>query len=141
MEKPDLQISISNVKGYETEIKSRNHFVIADESTLTGGSDKGLNPYELLLSALGSCKAITMRMYAQRKNIPLGNISINLYHEKIHAEDCLQCEAKEGKIDKIEVEINLTGQLNNEERKKLLDISEKCPVHRTLISEIKINTS
>ncbi|MEO8209260.1 MAG: OsmC family protein [bacterium] len=141
MKENNSQISIRNTNGYKTEIKSQNHLIIADEPKISGGTDEGFNPYELVLSALGSCKAITMRMYAQRKNIPLGDISINLYYEKIHAEDCPECETKEGKIDKIEVEIILSGELDEDQRKRLLDISEKCPVHKTLVSEIKINTN
>jgi len=141
MNNQDNVLTIKNLKEYKVEIKSGNHLLVSDESIEAGGSDAGLNPYELLLASLGSCKAITMRMYATRKNFPLNEITIKLKIDKIHAKDCEECETKEGKIDKIEVEINLSGDLNDEQRKRLLEISGKCPVHKTLTSEMKIYTS
>ncbi len=132
---------VKNSEVYKVEIRSGKHKIISDEPIEAGGSDAGPNPYELLLSALGSCKAMTMRMYAVRKNFLLNEITIKLKIDKIHAEDCEDCETKEGKIDKIDVEINLSGDLNDEQKKRLLEISEKCPVHKTLTSEVKILTS
>lgn len=140
MTEPANSVFIRNTEGYKIEIKSGEHLLTADESMESGGTDTGPNPYELLLSALGSCKAMTMRMYAQRKKIPLRNIIIRLSHNKIYAEDCENCETKEGKIDSIDVEVNLIGELTPEQRQSLLDISEKCPVHRTMMSEVKINS-
>ncbi|MBK8551102.1 MAG: OsmC family protein [Ignavibacteria bacterium] len=134
-------ISISNSDGFKTEIISRGHSLISDEPIESNGRDEGMTPYELLLSALGACKAITVRMYAQKKDIPLKNILINLSHKKIHSDDCLDYENKECKIDDIEVEIELTGDLNDEQRKRLIEISEMCPVHKTLTSVTKINSS
>ncbi len=134
------RISISNTEGYKTEIISRGHTLISDEPVIDGGKDEGMSPYELLLSSLGSCKAITVRMYAQRKNIPLKDILINLSLERVHTEDCMDCEIKDDKIDKIDIEIEFTGDLNVDEKKKLIEISEKCPVHKTLTSETKINS-
>lgn len=141
MNDQDNVLIIKNSEGYKVEIKSGKHTLISDESKESGGSDDGPNPYELLLSALGSCKAITMRMYAIRKNFPLTEITIKLKIDKIYAKDCEGCETKEGKIDKIDVEINLSGDLNDEQKKRLLEISGKCPVHKTLTSEVKIYTS
>jgi len=133
-------LTIKNFGGYKTEITSGDNSIIADEPVESGGNDMGLNPYDLLLSALGSCKAITIRMFAERKKYPLKDIIINLSHYKIHAEDCKECDTKEGKIDSINVEIKLTGDLTEDQKRSMLDISKKCPVHRTLTSEIKINT-
>ncbi|HMS33786.1 MAG TPA: OsmC family protein [Ignavibacteria bacterium] len=140
MTEPANSVFIRNTQGYKIEIKCREHSLTADESMENGGTDTGPNPYELLLSSLGSCKAMTMRMYAHRKNIPLRNIIIRLSHNKIYAEDCENCETKVGKIDSIDVEIKLIGELTPEQRQSLLNISEKCPVHRTMMSEVKINS-
>ena len=134
-------IKIRNSEGYKSEIYTKRHLFFADEPADQGGTDEGANPYELLLSALGSCKAITMRMYAQRKDFPLNDIEIDLSHYKNHAEDCKDCESKEGKIDTIDVNIKFTGDLSEDQISRLIEISNKCPVHKTLSSEIKINTN
>jgi putative redox protein len=126
--------------GYKTEIKSRNHTIISDEPIESNGTDTGMNPYELLLSAIGACKAITMRMYAQRKGLPLEDISIDLSHTKIPAEECNDCETKTGKIDKIDIRVNIKGDLTEEQKSRILEIGERCPVQRTILSEIKITT-
>jgi putative redox protein len=113
----------------------------ADEPESFGGTDTGPSPYEFLLAGLGACKSMTMRMYADRKSIPLERAKVTLRHDKIHAEDCADCETKEGKVDLIEVAIELTGDLSDEQRQSLYAISNKCPVHRTLKSEIRIESS
>lgn len=127
--------------GYKTEIKSRNHTIISDEPIESNGTDTGMNPYELLLSAIGACKAITMRMYAQRKGLPLEDISIDLSHTKIPAEECSDCETKTGKIDKIDIRVNIKGDLTEEQKARILEIGERCPVQRTILSEIKLTTT
>lgn len=133
-------INLINHSGYKTEISARIHSLISDEQIEAGGTDTGADPYELLLSSLGACKAITMRMYAERKNIPLKDISISLKHYKIPASECPDSKSKEGKIDIIDIEVGLTGDFNDEQRKRLMEIGERCPVQKTLLSEIKINT-
>jgi uncharacterized OsmC-like protein len=125
---------------YQQAVKAGNHKLIADEPVSVGGKDAGMNPYELLLASLGACTSMTLRMYAERKNLPLKKVTVTLQHEKIHAEDCVDCETKEGKIDRILRIIQLDGPLNDDQRKKLLEIADKCPVHRTLHSEIRIVT-
>jgi len=113
----------------------------ADEPVDYGGTDTGGSPYDLLLAGLGACKSMTMRMYAERKKFPLEHAKVTLKHDKIHAEDCEDCETKDGKVDQISVDIELTGDLTDEQRQKIYEISYKCPVHRTLESEISIASS
>jgi putative redox protein len=103
-----------------------------------GGSDAGPNPYDYLLTALGVCTSMTVGLYARRKRMPLENITVSLSHSRIYAIDCEECETKEGMLDRIEVEVELTGSLSAEQQAKLMEIAGKCPVHRTLTSEINI---
>ena len=116
------------------------HHLIADEPTSYGGNDSGGGPYDLLLAGLGACTSMTIRLYADRKGWPLEKVSVRLSHDKIHAEDCANCETKVGKIDHIRRGVALAGRLNPEQRAKLLEIADKCPVHRTLHSEVDIET-
>lgn len=119
---------------------SDTHTLLADEPKSIGGDDSGPTPYGLLLSGLGACTTMTIRMYADRKKIPLEHVSVKLNHAKIHASDCELCETESGKIDRIDRVVTLTGNLTDEQRQKLLEIADKCPVHRTLHSEVEITT-
>ena len=125
---------------FEQEILTDAHRLVADEPKAAGGDDHGLSPYELLSAALGACTAMTIRMYADRKDVPLGRVSVDVRHEKIHAADCADCETREGKIDRLGRIITLEGDLDEDQRRKLMEIADKCPVHRTLTSEIRIET-
>lgn len=116
------------------------HHLLADEPRSAGGEDAGLSPYDFLLAALGACKSMTMRLYADRKSFPLERATVTLNHSKIHAEDCAECETKAGLLDRIDVLIGLEGPLDPEQRQRILEIADKCPVHRTLTSEIRIVT-
>lgn len=129
-----------NQDHYRTEVYAGEHLLVADEPVNVGGTDTGPSPYGLLTSALGACTAITLRMYADRKQWPLEAVSVRLTHDKIHAQDCAECETKVGKIDKFEREIELTGALNTEQKQRLLEIAGRCPVHQTLESEVVIKT-
>ena len=113
---------------------------MVSRSVSSGGSDNGPNPYDLLLASLGACTAMTLRLYAERKALPLERITVTLKHSKIHAEDCAECETKAGMLDQIDRVIAMEGNLDTEQRKKLMEIADKCPVHRTLKSEIRILT-
>ena len=117
------------------------HVLQADEPNEFGGGDVGPTPYELLLAALGACTGMTVRMYAERKQWPLRGIEVKLSHAKVHAEDCAECETKVGMINRIELRISLTGDLSEEQQRRLLEIANKCPVHRTLVSRVQIVTS
>lgn len=126
---------------YSQTIQVKNHVLAADEPVEYGGNDTGPSPYEFLLAALGACTSITIRFYAKQKNWSLSKVSVYLTIEKIHAEDCKDCETKVGKIDRIERKIVLEGDLDESQRAKLLEIANKCPVHRTLTSEVAIVTT
>jgi uncharacterized OsmC-like protein/alpha/beta superfamily hydrolase len=126
---------------FAQNIRVGRHTLRSDEPEAFGGNNSGPSPYELLLAGLGACTSMTIRSYADRKNMPLEGVTVRLQHEKIHAQDCAECETKEGKIDKIEREIELAGALDDAQRVKLLEIANKCPVHRTLHSEILIPTA
>jgi putative redox protein len=126
--------------GFAQEITVGPHRLSGDEPTAVGGTDTGPNPYDLLLAALGSCTSMTVAMYARRKQWPLQTVTVRLRHSKIHAADCESCETKEGLLDHIEREVELRGALGEEQRARLLEIANKCPVHRTLTSEIHIQT-
>jgi uncharacterized OsmC-like protein/alpha-beta hydrolase superfamily lysophospholipase len=125
---------------FQQEVLAAGHRFIADEPVSVGGLGSGPGPYDLLLAALGACTSMTLRLYAERKELPLKRTAVRLHHNKIHATDCAECETKEGMIDRIDVGIALEGDLTSEQRVRLLEISEKCPVHRTLVSEVNIQT-
>mgnify|MGYP002628000346 CR=1 FL=1 len=144
-EKPALSADVQVVvrtdrEHYRTAILANGHPLVADEPLSSGGTDTGPTPYDLLLAGLGACTSITLRMYADRKGWPVEAIIVHLDHSKIHAEDCEECESPSGKIDRIEREIELIGDLDDEQRARLLEIADKCPVHRTLHSEISVVT-
>ena len=126
--------------GYDTQIHAGGHHLIADEPTSVGGTDTGATPYDFLLSALGACTTITLRMYADRKEWPLEAVRASLRHQKVHARDCEDCESTEGFVDRIDRDLELLGPLDEEQRARLLEIADKCPVHKTLESETVVTT-
>lgn len=133
-------IIVEQNRQFTRRVYSEKHQLIADEPLSVGGTDLGPNPYELLLAALGTCTSMTIRMYANRKNINLDNVEITLSHDRIHAEDCTECESKTGFVDKIDKTIKFQGDLSDIEQQRLLEIADKCPVHKTLMNEIFIQT-
>ena len=125
---------------FQNSVAIGPHYLLADEPRAAGGDDTGPGPYDFLLAGLGACKSMTMRLYADRKSFPLERATVTLNHNKIYARDCEECETKDGMLDQIEVVIGLEGPLDAEQRKRILEIADKCPVHRTLTSEIRILT-
>lgn len=136
-----VHVHLPKDQPYKTTLTAGNHEFIADEpETVEGGSDQGPDPYDYLLMALGSCTVMTVKMYARRKEWPLNDLFVELKHQKRHDKDCKNCDKKKSKIDVIEKELIIEGNLSEEQLDKLLDISKKCPVHRTLLSDIKIES-
>jgi putative redox protein len=143
-ERPDKprQVVVRETGGgkFRNTVTIGPHHLLADEPHSAGGDDTGPGPYDFLLAGLGACKSMTMRLYAERKSFPLERATVTLNHSKIHAEDCAECETKEGMLDQIDVRIGLEGPLDADQRKRILEIADRCPVHRTLTSEIRIVT-
>ncbi len=127
--------------GFRTEMLANGFPLVADEPAAVGGTNTGPTPYDYLVAGLGACTAMTLRMYADHKKWPLETVEVRLNHDKVHAEDCGQCETKAGKIDVIQRELLLTGALDAAQRQRLLEIANRCPVHRTLEGEVKVRTS
>jgi putative redox protein len=125
---------------FTQQINIGKHVLVADEPEASGGNDAGPSPYDFLLAALGTCTSMTLRMYADAKQIPLAKVIVKLKYGKIHAQDCENCEDENSLVDHIERKIELLGDLSKEQRAKLLTIANKCPVHRTLTSKIEITT-
>jgi putative redox protein len=124
---------------YRTDILANGHHLVADEPRSVGGGNLGSTPYDLLVSGLGACTCMTLRMYADRKKWPVESISVKLKHQKIHADECQSCETQSGKLDQIDLEIDIKGELDSDQKKRMLEIAQKCPVHRTLHSEMMTN--
>ena len=126
--------------GFVQEIVAGAHRLSSDEPASVGGTDSGPTPYDLLLAALGSCTSMTVAMYARRKQWPLERVTVRLRHSRVHAEDCAACETSAAKLTVIDRDIALDGSLADDERARLLDIANRCPVHLTLTSRIEIRT-
>jgi len=136
-----VDVRETRVGRFQQAIAIGPHRLVADEPASVGGLDSGPTPYDLLLAGLGACTAMTVRMYADSKKLPLERVSVRLGHTKIHAADCAECETKEGRIDRIERVVTLEGDLDPAARAKLLEIANKCPVHRTLHGVVDVRTS
>ena len=124
--------------GFRSDLLAAGHALVADEPVSYGGTNIGPSPYDLLSAALASCTSMTLQVYARHKKIPLAAATVRVRHDKIHARDCEECETQEGKVDRFERRIELDGELDDEQRKRMLEIADRCPVHRTLHREISI---
>lgn len=142
-EPSDQRVVVSEAGGgkFTNRVAVGRHELLADEPVGVGGDDLGPGPYDYLLAGLGACTSMTLRMYAQRKGIPLEHVKVSLEHSRIHAKDCEDCETKEGRIDRIDKTIELLGELDDAQRTRLMEIADRCPVHRTLQSEIIIHST
>lgn len=127
-------------EGYATQLRAGNHYFTADEPKHVGGNDFGPNPYDFLSAALASCTSMTIQMYVRRKKWPLRNVETHVTHNKEHAADCENCERNTSKIDVFQREIVLEGNLDEDQQKRVLEIADRCPVHRTLSNKITIET-
>jgi uncharacterized OsmC-like protein len=134
-------VRVESAENLQQLVTAGRHQFRADEPVAAGGADVGPTPYEYLLAALGGCTSMTLLMYARRKNIPLEKVVVELDDARVHAQDCADCDSKEGQITEIRRRIRLEGPLTDEQRARLMEIAAKCPVHRTLVSEIKIRDS
>ena len=123
---------------FRQQITAGKHDFVADEPASVGGGDAGPDPYDYLLTALGACTSMTIGFYPRRHRLPLEHTPVSLSHARIYASDCEECETKEGMLDRIDVEVELTGALSAEQHAKLMEVAARCPVHRTLTSEINI---
>jgi uncharacterized OsmC-like protein/fermentation-respiration switch protein FrsA (DUF1100 family) len=140
-EKPHEVVVAETRNGtFQQSVSIGPHRLLADEPVAAGGEDTGPGPYDFLLAGLGACTSMTMRLYADRKSLPLERTTVTLRHSKIYAQDCAECETRTGMLDQIERVISMDGALDAEQRKKLMEIADKCPVHRALTSEIRIVT-
>jgi putative redox protein len=138
---PETSVEVSgDARGFAQQIVIGSHRITADEPVAVGGTATGPTPYQLLLAALGSCTSMTVAMYARRKQWPLTSVSVSLSQEKSHAADCANCENAEAQLDRIDRRLTLEGTLSDEQRQRLLDIANRCPVHRTLASQMNIVT-
>lgn len=136
----DQTVVHGSAKGFAQQISVGRHELLADEPAAAGGTDTGPDPYGLLVAALGACTSMTISLYARRKQWPLEAVTVRLRHSRVHAADCTDCETKDGMVDRIEREVELQGQLSEAQRTRLIEIANRCPVHRTLTSEIDIRT-
>jgi len=135
------QVIVSGgASGFAQQVAAGPHRLAVDEPASAGGTDAGPSPYDLLLAALGSCTSMTVALYARRKQWPLEAVTVRLRHAKLHAADCAACETGEGRLDRIEREVELVGPLDDAQRARLLEIANRCPVHRTLTSTVDIET-
>jgi putative redox protein len=129
-----------SVAGFAQEITVQSHRLFSDEPVDGGGQDSGPTPYQLLAAALGACTSMTLGIYARRKQWPLASVTVRLRHSKVHAEDCANCENANVLLDRIDRDIEMVGDLSKDQRQKLLEIADKCPVHRTLTQGMRIYT-
>jgi putative redox protein len=134
-------VARTQLDGFRTEVRLGHHRIVADEPRSVGGTDQGPTPYDLLSAALATCTSMTLRMYANHKKLDLDSATVSVEHDRIHAADCEDCESGSGKIDEFRRTVSLAGDLTDAERSRMLEIADRCPVHRTLDGEIKVRTA
>ena len=138
---PGSVVARTLATGFRTEVVAGEHALVADEPASVGGTNLGPSPYELLSAALATCTTMTLKMYAGFKKLDLESVTVRVTHDKVHAEDCADCDSKDGKIDEFRRELSLEGDLDEAQRQRMLEIADRCPVHKTLHGEVKVRTS
>lgn len=141
MQNENRVVATTDASGFRTDVVAGMHSFVADEPTAAGGTDLGPSPYELLAAALATCTTMTLKMYAGFKKLALESVTVSVTHDKIHADDCSDCDSASGRIDEFHRKITLVGDLDDSVRRRMLEIAEKCPVHKTLHGEIKVRTT
>ena len=136
----EVFVASRTTEKFTQDIFTKEHHIVGDEPPKVGGADLGMSPYDLLLAALGTCTSMTIKMYADHKGWPLEGVEVKLTHDKIYAKDCADCETDKGKVDEIRRTVKVYGDLTDEQRSRILEIADKCPVHKTLHSEIKVRS-
>ncbi len=136
----DGVVATTYADGFRTDVLAGSHALVADEPSSVGGTDAGPSPYDLLAAALATCTTMTLKMYAAHKKIPLRSVTVRVRHDRIHAKDCVDCETTAGKIDVFERELVIDADLSDAQQQRMLEIADRCPVHRTLHNEIKVRT-
>jgi putative redox protein len=132
------KVVVRSQDGVRQEISAGRHKLVSDEPTEAGGADAGPDPYALLLAALGACTSMTLRLYARRKGWPLEEVTVELEHAKVHAQDCADCEDEDGHLDRIQRRIRLRGRLDPVQVARLAEIARRCPIHKTLIAGVRV---
>ena len=132
------KVVVRSRDGHQQEITAGKHRLVADEPVEAGGTDAGPDPYVLLLSALGACTSITLRLYARRKGWPLEEVTVELEHARVYAQDCENCEGEAGRIDRIQRRVRLRGPLDSVQVARLAEIARRCPVHKTLLAGVRV---
>ncbi|MFT5445876.1 MAG: putative OsmC-like protein [Gammaproteobacteria bacterium] len=134
-------VACTAIDGFKTDLVSSGHALIADEPARYGGTEQGPSPFDLLCAALASCTTMTLAMYAQRKKLKLRASTVHVTHSKVHAQECEDCETDSGKIDEFQRVLHLDGDFDAQQRQRLLEIADRCPVHRSLHNEVKVRTT
>jgi len=137
---PGEAVSRTGAAGFRSDVSLAGHTLIADEPEDYGGTDMGPTPYDLLSGALATCTSMTIRMYADHKKLPVESVTVSVRHDKIHAKDCEDCEQRDGRIDRFDRELRVEGDLTDEQLERIVEIADRCPVHRTLHGEVKVHT-
>jgi putative redox protein len=132
-------VVVSARGAFRTAVTAGKHRFVLDEPESAGGTDEGPTPYDALAAALGGCTAMTLHFYARRETLPLEGVDVEVHHDREHARDCAECLMESGFIHRFRVTITLRGDLSDEQRERLLMIARRCPVARTLGSEIRID--